>query len=64
MPYHVELDRLQEADRGAGKLGTTGRGIGPTYVDKVDRLGIRAGDLNDEQRATERIRAAVQAKNG
>jgi adenylosuccinate synthase len=63
MPYHVELDRLQEADRGAGKLGTTGRGIGPTYVDKVSRLGIRAGDLNDEQRATERIRAAVQAKN-
>ena len=45
LPYHVLLDSLQEEERGNGGLGTTGRGIGPTYVDKVSRKGIRAGDL-------------------
>jgi len=45
MPYHVLLDQLEERDRGAAKLGTTSRGIGPAYVDKVARRGIRVVDL-------------------
>jgi adenylosuccinate synthase len=45
MPYHVLLDQLDERERGAAKLGTTSRGIGPAYVDKVARRGIRVVDL-------------------
>jgi adenylosuccinate synthase len=45
MPYHVLLDQLEERERGARKLGTTSRGIGPAYVDKVARRGIRVVDL-------------------
>src|SRR5581483_3997090 len=63
MPYHIELDRLEEGRRGGNAIGTTGRGIGPTYVDKVSRTGLRAGDLLDPETAPERIRAAVEAKN-
>ncbi len=47
MPYHVQLDQLEEQARGASALGTTGRGIGPAYVDKAGRIGIRMGDLLD-----------------
>jgi adenylosuccinate synthase len=56
LPYHVLLDNLEEEKRGNGGLGTTGRGIGPSYVDKVSRRGIRAGDLLDP----ERFRAKVE----
>src|SRR5579859_1957137 len=49
MPYHFLLDRLEEESRGAEKLGTTLRGIGPAYVDKYARVGIRAGDLLDAE---------------
>lgn len=45
MPYHIKLDNLQEARRGSGKIGTTGRGIGPAYRDKIDRVGIRVSDF-------------------
>ncbi|HXX56631.1 MAG TPA: adenylosuccinate synthase [Thermodesulfovibrionales bacterium] len=45
MPYHVALDNAHENGRGSKKIGTTGRGIGPTYVDKIGRLGIRVVDL-------------------
>ena len=45
MPYHPIFDRLEEQARGEGAIGTTGRGIGPTYADKVARSGIVAGDL-------------------
>src|SRR6187431_2528072 len=45
MPHHVALDRAREAAKGAGKIGTTGRGIGPAYEDKVARRGIRLQDL-------------------
>lgn len=48
LPYHIELDRASELARGDAKLGTTGNGIGPAYVDRVARLGIRFGDLRDE----------------
>src|SRR6202162_966072 len=47
MPYHRELDVLSEARRGERKIGTTSRGIGPAYEDKIGRRGIRVGDLAD-----------------
>src|SRR3990170_4019126 len=49
MPYHVLLDKLEEESRGENAIGTTLRGIGPVYADKVARRGIRAGDLLDER---------------
>ncbi|MBF0627328.1 MAG: adenylosuccinate synthase [Magnetococcales bacterium] len=49
MPYHRELDLAREKRKGKGKIGTTGRGIGPTYEDKVARRGIRLGDLYNRQ---------------
>src|SRR3712207_8984149 len=45
--YHLLIDRVEEAGRGQAKIGTTGRGIGPCYVDKVSRTGLRAGDLRN-----------------
>src|SRR5690625_3249523 len=48
MPYHRDLDRLEEEARGSHRLGTTGRGVGPAYVDKIAREGIRCADLADE----------------
>ena len=50
MPYHRLLDQAMEKQRGARRIGTTGRGIGPTYADKSQRSGIRVIDLLDEQR--------------
>jgi adenylosuccinate synthase len=47
LPFHLLLDRMEEAGRGRGAIGTTGRGIGPCYVDKVSRVGLRAGDLRN-----------------
>ncbi len=47
LPLHRELDQMREAAAGAGKIGTTGRGIGPAYEDKVGRRAIRVNDLND-----------------
>ena len=47
LPYHAALDRAREAERGAGAIGTTGRGIGPAYEDKAARRAIRVGDLLD-----------------
>jgi adenylosuccinate synthase len=57
MPYHVLIDQLEERERGAAKLGTTSRGIGPAYVDKVARRGIRVTDLMEP--ATFRVRLAA-----
>ena len=45
MPYHLLFDQLRESRKGTQKIGTTGRGIGPTYEDKVARSGIRLGDF-------------------
>ena len=47
MPYHIKLDGLEEASKGANKIGTTGKGIGPAYMDKAARIGIRMADLLD-----------------
>ena len=49
LPYHRDLDLLSEARRGERKIGTTSRGIGPAYEDKIARRGIRVGDLNDPE---------------
>lgn len=50
LSYHKLIDRAREESRGSGKIGTTGRGIGPAYEDKVARTGIRVADLHDEKR--------------
>lgn len=50
LPYHVTLDAMREQSRGNQKIGTTGRGIGPAYEDKVARRGLRVGDLYDEEK--------------
>jgi adenylosuccinate synthase len=63
MPYHVLLDRLEERERGTGKLGTTSRGIGPAYVDKVARRGIRVIDLMEPAAFRERLAAALPRIN-
>lgn len=63
MPYHILLDGLEEEARGGKALGTTRRGIGPTYADKVARLGIRTGDLLDKEVFLERLRSILDYKN-
>lgn len=63
MPYHKELDRLEEGLKGKHRLGTTGRGIGPTYVDKMARLGIRISDLFDEEEFRGRLGHTLVYKN-
>jgi len=63
MPYHRLFDNLEEQERGAGAIGTTGRGIGPTYSDKVARSGVQAGDLLRPERFREKVRAIVERKN-
>ena len=61
-PVHRELDRAQESRRAKGKIGTTGKGIGPTYEDKVARCGIRVGDLAEGRDLEERVRRNLEAK--
>ncbi len=56
MPYHVELDKMQEKIRGEGKIGTTGRGIGCCYGDKVTRIGIRICDIKNKKNFLEKFR--------
>ncbi len=56
MPWHKQIDIAREAAAGAGKIGTTGRGIGPTYEDKVARRGLRVRDLLDEARLARRVK--------
>ena len=63
MPYHVALDQLEEAGRGTGALGTTGRGVGPAYVDKVARSGIRFGDMLDPEGLRNRIERVLPRVN-
>jgi adenylosuccinate synthase len=55
LPYHVALDVAREAARGAAKIGTTGKGIGPAYEDKVARRAIRVADLLNEKRFAEKL---------
>lgn len=62
-PYHRLLDRLQEDARGPNKIGTTSRGIGPAYEDKVARIGIRMGEFVDPELFPERLRQVLEVKN-
>jgi adenylosuccinate synthase len=63
MPYHVALDGLQDSSREDFVIGTTRRGVGPTYVDKADRVGIQAGDLLYPDVLAKKIHHALPAKN-
>jgi adenylosuccinate synthase len=63
LPYHRDLDLLSEARRGERKIGTTSRGIGPAYEDKIARRGIRVGDLADPKGLEQTIRDNVTARN-
>src|SRR6187200_836843 len=63
LPYHRDLDLLSEARRGERKIGTTSRGIGPAYEDKIARRGIRVGDLADPKALEQNVRDNVLARN-
>lgn len=63
LPYHIALDNAREVARGKNKIGTTGRGIGPCYEDKVARRGLRVGDLLDRERFTEKLRGVMEYHN-
>lgn len=63
LPYHTALDQAREVRRGEEKIGTTGRGIGPAYEDKVARRGLRLGDLQDEQRFSRKLREVMEYHN-
>ena len=63
LPYHRDLDLLAEARRGERKIGTTSRGIGPAYEDKIARRGIRVGDLADPKGLEQNVRDNVNARN-
>ncbi|BAQ25110.1 adenylosuccinate synthase [Streptococcus troglodytae] len=63
LPYHIKLDQLQEASKGDNKIGTTNKGIGPAYMDKAARVGIRIADLLDKDIFAERLKANLAEKN-
>jgi len=62
-PYHRTLDKVSERFLGKSKIGTTGRGIGPAYADKINRIGIRVQDLFDQSILKQKIEAALHDKN-
>ena len=64
MPYHRLIDQAAEERRGSQKIGTTKRGIGPTYADKSERIGIRIVDLMDYDRLRDKLEWTIQYKNG
>jgi len=63
LPYHIALDQARERARGKQAIGTTGRGIGPAYEDKVSRRGLRLGDLIDVAAFTEKLREVMDYHN-
>ncbi len=63
LPYHIALDQARELKRGEAKIGTTGRGIGPAYEDKVSRRGLRLGDLLNEQRFSRKLAEVLEYHN-
>jgi adenylosuccinate synthase len=62
-PYHVQMDKVGERFLGKSKIGTTGRGIGPAYADKMSRLGVRIQDLFDEKILRQKVEGALEIKN-
>ncbi|WP_391118709.1 adenylosuccinate synthase [Psychrobacillus sp. L3] len=63
LPYHLKQDEVEEARRGANKIGTTGKGIGPAYMDKAARVGIRIADLLDYEVFKEKLERNLDEKN-
>src|SRR5690606_30601587 len=63
LEYHKRLDQANEVARGSARIGTTGKGIGPAYEDKIARRGIRVGDLRDAERARTAVLEAARAAN-
>ena len=63
LPYHIKLDQLQEDAKGENKIGTTIKGIGPAYMDKAARVGIRIADLLDKEIFAERLQINLEEKN-
>ncbi|MCF7982370.1 MAG: adenylosuccinate synthase [Pseudomonadales bacterium] len=63
LPYHTALDQAREIARGEAKIGTTGRGIGPAYEDKVARRGLRLGDLLDANRFADQLKEVMEYHN-
>lgn len=63
LPYHIQLDQLQEDSKGENKIGTTIKGIGPAYMDKAARVGIRVADLLDKEIFEERLKINLEEKN-
>ncbi len=63
LPYHVALDKARESARGDAKIGTTGRGIGPAYEDKVARRGLRLGDLLNPERFAAKLKEVMEYHN-
>ncbi|MBR9909802.1 MAG: adenylosuccinate synthase [Gammaproteobacteria bacterium] len=63
LPYHVALDKARESARGDAKIGTTGRGIGPAYEDKVARRGLRLGDLLNPERFAVKLKEVMEYHN-
>jgi len=63
MPYHIKLDQLRETKKGKEAIGTTGRGIGPAYEDKVARRGLRIGDLLDADSLKDKLQVVLEYHN-
>lgn len=63
MPYHTEVDGYSENTAGKGKIGTTKKGIGPTYTDKAARIGLKIGDLYNEETLNEKLDIILPLKN-
>ena len=63
LPYHVALDQAREIARGASRIGTTGRGIGPAYEDKVSRRGLRVADLLHPERFAQKLKEVMEYHN-
>lgn len=63
LPYHVALDQAREIARGDAKIGTTGRGIGPAYEDKISRRGLRLGDLLDKEGFAQKLKEVMEYHN-
>lgn len=63
LPYHLKLDEVEEASKGANKIGTTKKGIGPAYMDKAARTGIRIADLLDREIFEEKLARNLEEKN-
>ena len=61
--YHTTIDKVTERFLGKNRIGTTGRGIGPTYADKINRLGVRVADIFDEKILAEKVEGALEVKN-